>query len=725
MIPEEKTQAPTAPAPGQPVPTTGGPVQISSSFPLVLFFILLVAGIVAVGSLYYRKQAADFRTAVEHQLAAVADLKVVELRRWREERLDDGVVFFKNTSFAAMVRRFLEQPEDTDAQSQLHSWIGTYETRYRYDQVLLLDAQGGVRLSFPARLQAVSAAVAKEVPAVLRSGKVTLMDFYRSEEDRQIHLGVMVPIFDEREADRPLGVLFLRIDPAIYFYPFIKLWPTASQTAETLLVRREGNEAVFLNELRFQSDTAMKLRSPLDQVTLPAVQAALGRTGFMDGVDYRGQPVVAALRTIPDSPWAMVARMDTAEVYAPLRNLRWQVILMTGVLILAAGAGLAAIRRQQHIRSFREKAVAAEAIRETKEYLENLINHANAPIIVWDAEGRITRFNHAFEEIAGRQAGQVLGKGLDCLFADDQRERAMAIVRQAGAGERFAMVEVPIRHTDGAQRMILWNSAPILGTDGKTQVATIAQGQDITERTRAKAALLEKNAELERFLYTASHDLKSPVVTVRTFLGYLEQDMAAANAGRIAKDVHFIRTAADKMTRLLDDLLEISRIGRIVAPPVSVTFKNLAAEALAAVAGRITERGVAVTVGDHDLTLCGDQIRLAEIWQNLVENACKFMGDQPQPRIGLGVEALAGETVFYVRDNGIGLDPRYHGKVFALFEKLDPKAEGTGIGLAMVKRIVELHQGRIWVESSGPGAGACFYFTLPGAMNPKNEGEKP
>jgi signal transduction histidine kinase len=236
--------------------------------------------------------------------------------------------------------------------------------------------------------------------------------------------------------------------------------------------------------------------------------------------------------------------------------------------------------------------------------------------------------------------------------------------------------------------------------------------------------LQEKNAELERFLYMVSHDLKSPVVTVRTFLSYLEQDMASADAGRIEKDVRFIRTATDKMVRMLDELEEVSRIGRIVSPPVRVTFRNLADEALGAVAGRIAERGVTVKVGEHDVTLQGNPLWLEEIWQNLVKNACKFMGDQKEPRVEMGAEARGAETVFFVRDNGIGIDPRYHTKVFSLFEKLDPKAEGTGFGLALVKRIVELYQGRIWVESPGLGQGACFYFTLPGAAQKPKEGGK-
>jgi signal transduction histidine kinase len=249
-----------------------------------------------------------------------------------------------------------------------------------------------------------------------------------------------------------------------------------------------------------------------------------------------------------------------------------------------------------------------------------------------------------------------------------------------------------------------------------TVIGRVWSFRDITGRKRQEEELKQKNSELERFTYTVSHDLKSPLVTVKTFLGYLEQDLARPDPERVKQDVAYMHTATEKMGQLLDELLNLARVGRKENPAVRVTFRELAQEAVRLVAGRISTGGVKVQMADAVVTLEGDRPRLMEIWQNLVENACKFMGNQPQPQVEIGVEQRGPQTVFFVRDNGAGIEPRYQAKVFGLFEQLNPKSEGTGMGLALVKRIVELYKGRIWVESPGLGQGANFLFTLPGAV---------
>ncbi len=251
---------------------------------------------------------------------------------------------------------------------------------------------------------------------------------------------------------------------------------------------------------------------------------------------------------------------------------------------------------------------------------------------------------------------------------------------------------------------------------------------DITELKAVEADLRRvseelgrRNEELERFIYSVSHDLKSPLVTFKTFLGFLRQDQRTGRREDVEKDMEFMAGAADKMELLLEDLLEMSRIGRQEKAPARVDLGGLLEEALAAVAGPIAERRVEMRIEAPELTLYGDRLRLARLWQNLIDNAVKYLGEQAAPRIEIGVDEAAGETIFFVRDNGQGIDPHHQHKVFDLFEKVDPKSPGSGLGLALVKRIVELYHGRIWVESAGPGQGACFRFTLPDAFKAPEE----
>jgi PAS domain S-box-containing protein len=223
-----------------------------------------------------------------------------------------------------------------------------------------------------------------------------------------------------------------------------------------------------------------------------------------------------------------------------------------------------------------------------------------------------------------------------------------------------------------------------------------------------------KNAELERFTYTVSHDLKSPLVTITGFLGYLETDALKGNIDKVKTDILRISNAARKMEHLLNDLLELSRVGRLLNPPENIPFEEIAREALEHVRGRMEAGQVQVEIQRGLPVVYGDRERLVEVLQNLLENAAKYSNGCSDPRVVVGTQGVneAQYPVLFVQDNGIGIDPQYHERIFGLFNKLHPQMEGTGIGLALVKRIVEMHGGRIWVESSA-GNGAKFLFTLP------------
>ena len=234
-----------------------------------------------------------------------------------------------------------------------------------------------------------------------------------------------------------------------------------------------------------------------------------------------------------------------------------------------------------------------------------------------------------------------------------------------------------------------------------------------TEREKLINDLEDKNSELERFTYTVSHDLKSPLITIKGFLGFLEQDAASGNTARLKTDIKRIGDATDKMQLLLNELLELSRIGRLTSPYQYIKFDELVYEILELLHGRLNEKEIVVDIQDNLPTIYGDRRHLLEVLQNLVDNAAKFTGSQPHPRIEIGQSGFEDDKpILYVKDNGLGIEIEHHDRIFGLFNKLDANSDGTGIGLALVKRIIEVHGGRIWVQSEA-GNGSTFFFTLP------------
>jgi PAS domain S-box-containing protein len=350
-----------------------------------------------------------------------------------------------------------------------------------------------------------------------------------------------------------------------------------------------------------------------------------------------------------------------------------------------------------------------EELRESDRKFRALFDNMVDAMFFVDRAGRFIEVNPATceqlgytrDELLSRSALQVLG-GDEFDFAEvQQRLRAFGQLSFESTQQRRDGSTFPIGLT-------------LAAIEHRGAYAIAGIGRDLSERKEREDELTRINDELMRFAYTVSHDLKSPLVTIRSFLGYLKQDLAEHDYERVGRDVAHMERAAERMGCLLDDVLELSRIGRKVNPPERLELAQLVRAASELVAGRMAAAGAELTLLARGVYLWGDRSRLLEVFQNLIDNAVKFAVPGVAPRIVITAERQLGEVMIAVRDNGIGIDPRYQHKLFGLFEKLHPQAEGTGIGLALVKRIVEVHGGRVWVESDGEGAGSAVCFVLPG-----------
>ncbi|MDD4137537.1 MAG: ATP-binding protein, partial [Methanoregula sp.] len=245
--------------------------------------------------------------------------------------------------------------------------------------------------------------------------------------------------------------------------------------------------------------------------------------------------------------------------------------------------------------------------------------------------------------------------------------------------------------------------------------AQIAERKAAQEQREVVIRELEqKNAELARFTHTVSHELRSPLITIQGFSGLIEEDVSKPGGSEeLINHVRRISAAVDTMDALLADLLRLSRAGQTIDLPEKTGFGIIAREAAALLAQPLENHGVQLEIAANLPEVNVDHARIREVLINLIENAIKFRGGQKNPVIRIGVDETGNIPVFFVQDNGIGIEPRYLERIFNLFEKLDGTTQGTGVGLAIVKRIIEAHGGTIRAESEGPKKGTTFRFTLP------------
>jgi len=467
-----------------------------TEYVLLLCFLLLAAGIVTLGYLYQQNYERRYRKEVESRLSAVAELKVRELAQYRKERLEDAAVFFRNASFSGMVRRFLENPEDAGARRQIRAWIGNYGAQSEGDRVFLLDTRGGSRISVPETSRPPDSTLSRRAAEIVRSGQLAFQDFYRNEYNGKIFLAVLIPILDEREGVRPLGVLALRIDPEKYLFPLINYWPTPSRTAETILVRRDGNDVLVLNALSYDNNSALRMRIPLDTNSeSPAVKAILGKKGVMEGRDTRGMPVLADVREIPDSPWLVVSRIALSEIYEPARErLLWMVSLVC-VMLLAAGAGVGLAWRQQRARFYRQN--------------ELILSSAAEGILGLDLQGRHTFVNPAAARMLGYEVEELLGRPSHSTWHHTKPDGSPYPAEECQIYTTYRNGVVHHVSTEvfwtkgGAGFPVEYVSTPI-HEQGRVAGAVLSF-TDITDRNRSERALKESEEKF-RVIFEGSKD---------------------------------------------------------------------------------------------------------------------------------------------------------------------------------------------------------------------------
>jgi PAS domain S-box-containing protein len=356
-----------------------------------------------------------------------------------------------------------------------------------------------------------------------------------------------------------------------------------------------------------------------------------------------------------------------------------------------------------------------------KEFEKQLIEIANVLIVLLNPDGGIILLNKKCEEITGYDKNAILGRNwLQLMIPSEVNDEHISYFYASLQNKCQSSYECPIVTHDGAVRTISWHSAPMFDK-ANNLLGILNVGEDFTEGKKlqqeleAKNKALEaKNEELQNFVSIVSHDLQNPLYIIKDFLDILLNEHNMEFGEDVTYYLGRIRKIADDMEKLVIDILEFSRIGTTRADYQDYPITQLVQQAVDDLKPKINEKNIRVVIGSEFPTLSCDSKRILQVFMNLVSNAVKFMDAEKEGLIEIGCRAREVEYEFFVKDNGIGIEKEYHEKVFQMFQRLKElkHVEGTGVGLAIVKKIIESHGGKVWVDSE-KSKGAIFYFTLP------------
>jgi PAS domain S-box-containing protein len=733
---------------------------------LLVVYLALIPGIVAGGYLFYKAQSQQLQENAESSLRSVAQLKVDQIVQWRYERMSDAYLMMQNVGMAGP----LGSP---NVQQKLRKEFVTLKELHHYHEILLTDPLGKILLSTGYNPPSLSSGTLHALNLAFEEHKPVFADLhYVKWQDSVPQMDIAVPLFDSvQNSIRPKGAVILSIDARQYLFPVLQKWPVPDRTSETLIVRREGDRVLFLNELRHRKNTALTFSIPLTRKKNPAVMAVLGTEGIHEGFDYRNVKVIAMLAHIPDSPWYMVAKTDTAEAFAAI-HYRGGLIFVLTLLILVSVLAVMALfwkqGQQLHYKALYQSEFEKQALRKHFEYL---VKYASDMIILADENLRIMEMNERALEEYGYSHDEMNHLHLSDLAGDEaQFQERLSELKEKNSYLREGMhkrkdgslfpVEISGRYIEiddahyyqGIIRNISerkeaeekLNSAheELNEKYNELKAAEEELAASFEEIQSAEEELAIQNEELQNakeraeesdrlktaFLQNMSHEIRTPMNAIVGFSQLLEEN--SSNPSKIKEFSQIISHRSNDLLSIINEILEVSRIEtgqmRVNAQPCDMNHllhelysffvnykRQIGKDNLTLEYKKIT---------DGASLIITDMVKFKQIFINLIQNALKFT---LEGRIIFGYKGLEnGQLVFFVSDTGKGIPEDKFARIFERFVQVDPNPvsikEGLGLGLSIAKGLATLLGGKIWL-SSELGHGTIFYFTLPNTIAQSKE----
>jgi PAS domain S-box-containing protein len=452
-------------------------------------FGLIALGLLFSGIWFYRQQAQVIREDKFSDLKSIADLKIGQIVQWRQERLNDISVNSGDPFFRSAIQQWLKTPQDTVLKSRIQGKLQLIMDQYNYQNIILVTPDGQVLISLDPNLMLLETEYQRLLTQAVASGTPIFGDFFRNPLANRIYLDLAAPILNEDGL--PVAVLILRIDPERYLYPLIQSWPTSSQSAETLLIRKEGEDVLYLNTLRHRADPPLTLRIPLSHDEVPAVQAILGHTGQSEGVDYRGVDVLAQIAYVPGTAWYMIAKVDAEEILSEVRSLGLFVTLLVILSILMTAALVAYLSNDRQRRLYQNLFQSERERREAQEEIRTTLYSIGDGVITVDARGRITRLNPVAESLTGWRESESFGRPLQQVFQIFHETTRTEVENPVARVLREGRIVGLTNHTvlvarDGTERPISDSGAPIRDENGKVSGVVLVFRDQTEERAAQK-----------------------------------------------------------------------------------------------------------------------------------------------------------------------------------------------------------------------------------------------
>lgn len=548
--------------------------------------LFLLVGIVSLfvttgGILFYNSERNQIRNEKYNELKAIADLKVNQIEQWYVERLSEAQFFSENEPYIEIAKQVVKG--NSDQKLLLRKSLSHILTNKRYSNIFIVNKMGELVFSVDTTFTTLDTHSISFTQKAYETKNVTFSDFYYCNTHKAIHLDIVAPIINS--SNEVFATLIFRVNPNDYLYPLIQSWPTPSRTAETLLVRKDGDSVQFLNKLRHADHIPLKLRIPLSKIDVPAVQAIMGHIGIFEGVDYRGVEVLSKIRPIKNTPWFMVAKVDSEEIFAELYFRSMLIAIVTFVLILLLGTSVVWFYHYRQRNIYRKLLENEIELHQSQEEFRATLYSIGDGVITTDKKGLVKQLNPVAEALTGWKETDAKGKKLEDVFNIINEETRSAVESPVSKVLKEGLIVGLANHTlliskNGTEVPIADNGAPIKNRKGQID-GVVLVFRDQTEERAHQNVIKEREEQLKALisqmqLGMAVHEMIFNANNEPIDYRFLDVNATFEKQTGLKKDDIFGKTILEILPNT--EPVWIERYGKVLQTGEPITFENYAAE---------------------------------------------------------------------------------------------------------------------------------------------------